>query len=249
MIEFYATHKVGFWCISLLITFVLCAVHYFLFVRPRIKPNGSVQSDLIKRFNTRELISHWLRIILFFILVYTGVAMLFKGGEGHLGPHHGFTGIGFLILLIINLASWLKDMTPRQYDWVWLRKMGGYLSREEKDLPAGRFNAGQKQFYWLMFIAALILMVTAVLMEQQAHHTAATRLGLVWSIHGLTACLATIMVIGHIYLSLLANPESARVWLDGKIRRDYIMKHHGLWLESNRTTERRKQNDLCPSQK
>lgn len=33
------------------------------------------------------------------------------------------------------------------YDKAWVRKMGGQLG-QKGEIPAGRFNAGQKMFYW-----------------------------------------------------------------------------------------------------
>lgn len=219
MTELYAAHKAVFWLSSLVVAVLLCTVHYFLFVRHEIKSKYPKPTQLVTRFNIRELISHWLRIILFLTLAYTGIEILFKSGTTHLGAHHGFTGVAFLILLIIGLVSWGKDMVFHKYDLIWLQRMGGYFTQEAGTLPAGRFNGGQKMFFWLMFIAALVLLITAVMMEQEAHHTLTARLGIAWTIHGLTGCLATIMVIGHAYLSLLVNPECARVMLDGKMQK------------------------------
>ncbi|MGE5390368.1 MAG: cytochrome b/b6 domain-containing protein [Deltaproteobacteria bacterium] len=249
MLEFYAANKFGFWCGALIAVIAVCAVHYFFFGRRGTRDAQGETGILITRFTIREQIFHWLRIILFLFLLGTGIKLLLQIGETELGPHHGFTGVAFVILVIINLVSWAGDMLPRRYDLSWFINMGGYLSRYDKHLPAGRFNAGQKVYFWLMFIAVMVLMTTAIMMEQEPHHTIAGRQSLVWIIHGLTGCLAAVMVIGHAYLSILVNPESARVLLDGKIRRDYIMKHHGLWLDPALGQERSKPDDLCPSQK
>jgi|GEM_PF-1516749 len=249
MLEFYIAHKVLFWCSSIISAFAVCTVHYYCFIRRGVKADKPPrQGILITRFKIREQISHWLRIIMFLILLFTGIEMLLQP-RADLGPHHGFLGVAFVIVLIINLFAWLGDMTPGLYDLGWLRSMGGYLSREEKHLVAGRFNAGQKVYFWIMFIAGIILLVSAIVMEQEAHHALAARQGLAWGIHGITGCLVTFMVIGHAYLSIVVNPESARVLLDGKIDRDYILKHHGMWLEANPGEERSQQNDLCPAQK
>ncbi|WP_054692889.1 cytochrome b/b6 domain-containing protein [Syntrophomonas palmitatica] len=228
MINVYLAHKTGFWFISLTMTIVLCAAHYSIFVKRQVKP-GSSAKELITRFNFKEVIFHWLRIIMFFILFFTGIEMLYKS-EAHLGPHHGFIGVAFLIIAIINLALWRRDVAFRSYDWIWIKSCGGYLSTRSMHLPAGRFNAGQKIYYWLMLIAAIALFITATAMEQGAHHTLAGRQNIAWGLHGLIGCFSTIMVIGHIYLSILANPETARVVIDGKISRDYIDEHHSQWL-------------------
>lgn len=240
MFEFYAANKIGFWAGALIAVFTACAVHYYLFARHRVQPAKNEAGSLITRFKVSEQVSHWLRMVVFLFLLVTGIQMFSQIGESDLGPHHGFTGVAFVILVIINMISWAGDMLPRRYDLTWLKEMGGYLARGDNHLPAGRFNAGQKVYFWLMFIAVMVLMITAIMMEQEAHHTVTARQSLVWIIHGLTACLATVMVIGHAYLSILVNPESARVLLDGKIKRSYIMKHHELWLAEGADQERSK---------
>jgi len=231
MIEFYAAHKLSFWLGSLVLALVLCAAHYILFTKRPVSSATSVGGDLIQRMGLGELISHWLKIVSFFILMLTGVVMLHRSGESHLGPHHGFLGLFLLIILVINALAWRADIALRRYDWAWLQEMGGYFSRESKHCPAGRFNAGQKIFFWLMLAAFLILMITAIVGEHEPHHILGLRLGIAWSLHGITGCFATVMVIGHIYLSLLANPDSARTWLDGKISRAYMFKYHSEWMD------------------
>jgi len=248
MLEFYAAHKVLFWSSSIIAAFAVCIIHYCLFVRPGVPADKPRPGRLITRFTIGEQISHWLRIVMFVILLITGMEMLFQP-RADLGPHHGFLGVAFVIVLIINLVAWREDVTPRQYDMVWLRSMGGYFSRQERHLAAGRFNAGQKIYFWLMFGAAIILLITAIAMEQDAHHTLAARQSLAWFLHGMVGCLAACMVIGHAYLSIVVNPASARVLLDGKIDQEYIIKHHGLWRKANSGPERSKTNDFCPSQK
>lgn len=109
--------------------------------------------------------------------------------------------------------------------------MGGYLSRNKTHLPAGRFNAGQKMYFWLMLLSIMALVVSFVLMEHGGHgpHSPAFRLGFWWSIHGLAGCVATVIVIGHAYLSMVANPQTARVLWDGTVCRRYALEHHSRW--------------------
>lgn len=98
-------------------------------------------------------------------------------------------------------------------------------------LPAGRFNAGQKMYFWLMLLSLIALVVSFAFMEQGGHgpHSPASRLGFWWSIHGLSGCFTTVMVIGHAYLSIVANPQTARVLWDGTVCRRYALEHHSRW--------------------
>lgn len=42
-------------------------------------------------------------------------------------------------------------------------------------------------------------------------------------------CISAALVIGHAYLSVLANPESARILWDGRVSRRYAEEHHPEW--------------------
>lgn len=232
MFELYAAHKVTFWITALLATTVLCMLHYGKTKPYRTKKKYD-RTVMIRRFSVGEIILHWLRIILFIMLFITGFQMLLAGGEpGHLGPHHGFLGLAFVIVTIINLISWRKDTIFRKYDLRWLSSLGGYLSKQSLPLPAGRFNAGQKVFYWLMFTATVFLLVTAIIIEQEPHQALAARQSLPWFLHGVIACLASMLMIGHVYLSLFVNPETAHLLWYGKISREYMMEHHPQSIKS-----------------
>jgi len=95
-------------------------------------------------------------------------------------------------------------------------------------LPAGRFNAGQKAYYWALFIVIIGLLVSAIIMEHGSHSPAG-RMELFWCVHGLLGCVATMMVIGHGYLSLFANPDTTRVLWSGWVSKAYIDEYHSLW--------------------
>ena len=227
MFELYAAHKAATWIIAILATTVLCMFHYYWNELNHTKKKKYNRDIMVRRFSVGEIIMHWLRIILFTILFITGLKMLLASGEvGDLGPHHGFIGLIFVIVSIINTILWHHDTMFRKYDWVWLRNLGGYLSKQSLHLPAGRFNAGQKIFYWLKFIATILLLITAIAMEQAPHQTLAARQNLSWILHGVIACFTSMLVIAHVYLSLFVNPETAHLLWYGKISREYIIEHH-----------------------
>ena len=56
---------------------------------------------------------------------------------------------------------WLEDAIFQAYDKDWVRKLGGYLGHKGH-VPAGRFNAGQKMFYWFTAAFGIIMSVTGV---------------------------------------------------------------------------------------
>ena len=64
--------------------------------------------------------------------------------------------IVFIVTTIFGALLWFRDAAFESYDREWVRKMGGYLGHKG-EVPAGRFNAGQKMFYWYSGIAGAIM--------------------------------------------------------------------------------------------
>lgn len=229
MFEIYASYKIVFWILAIILPVLGCVIHYRLF-----GPHGSdieqtKQAKTVIRFRKREWVLHWVVLIGFVVLVLTGIAQIFPGNENsHLGEFHGWLGFILFLITIFTLLGWLKEALFTSFDLKWLSKMGGYLSRDAKPLPAGRFNAGQKIYYWFILLLYIAFLVTAINM-QQGLHSPEGRQELYWILHGLLACLATILVIGHSYLSLFANPFTARVLRDGRVSKAYTDKYHSRW--------------------
>lgn len=229
MIGFYASHKTEAWTAIILLTLIICLVHYLCFGP---KKSESDDSLFVRRFGTAERIFHWATMIVFLIVMITGMMQVFGGpDQQHVGPFHGHLGAVLLILLLIDLVIWSKDALFKDYDLMWFKSAGGYLSRSKSHLPAGRFNAGQKMYFWLMLLSIIALVVSWVLMEQGGHgpHSPAVRQSFWWSVHGLVGCFSAAMVIGHAYISIMANPQTARVLWDGTVCRRYAEEHHSRW--------------------
>ncbi len=231
MFSIYASHKTLIWIMAVLLPLLICVLHY-LCARQKPVMSRSGTCGYIRRFNIREMILHWLVLLLFLTVASTGMMQIFGGAAAHhIGPVHGYMGLVLVILFIIGFSPWFKDAVFKGYDFAWLSSMGGYFSADQVHLPAGRFNAGQKIFFWLIFSALITLLTSTIAMEHNVHgpHSWASRQTLAWSIHGLTGCMATAMVIGHAYLSVLANPQTARVLCSGKVARSYAEQHHSRW--------------------
>lgn len=232
MLNGYALHKELVWVLAIVLPILFCLIHYLFFGPHSTEKQKNDSFDLVKRFNTREKIFHWLGLVVFLIMAFTGAAQIFgEEGTSDVGPFHGNLGILLVIVAFLLLISWVKYTLFKGYDKRWLLSMGGYLSKESTPLPAGRFNAGQKIYFWLITTSIIALGVTAVLMEQggRGPHSLIETQSFYWSLHGLIGCFALAMVIGHAYLSLFANPQTARVLRDGKVSREYVKKHHSKW--------------------
>ena len=115
---------------------------------------------LIVRFTPWERTVHWAAAISFVILAFSGIFMLFGryvllpmfgysifAAITILGKNlHNFVGPLFVVCTVLLFVIFARDNLPRAYYWVWVRKFGGMLSGEH--VPAGRFNAGEKAWFW-----------------------------------------------------------------------------------------------------
>lgn len=235
MISFYAIHKAEVWIAVIPFTLIFCVVHYLCFGPKR---SESKNSGFVRRFGTAERIFHWATMITFLLMIITGMMQVLEEDQHHIGPFHGHLGAFLFILFLIDLIFWSRDALFKTYDLLWLKSMGGYLSRSKVYLPAGRFNAGQKIYFWLMLLSLIALVVSFVFMEHGGHgpHSPAVRQSFWWSVHGLLGCFTTVIIIGHAYLSIVTNPQTARVLWDGTVCRCYAEEHHSHWegMEENK---------------
>jgi formate dehydrogenase subunit gamma len=52
-------------------------------------------------------------------------------------------------------------------DLKWMMILGGYLNKDKKPVPAGRFNAGQKMWFWLATLGGFVMIATGAVMYYQ----------------------------------------------------------------------------------
>ncbi|MBD3333348.1 hypothetical protein GF356_10900 [candidate division GN15 bacterium] len=125
---------------------------------------------------------------------------------------------------------WFKDALFASYDKAWFKLIGGYLGYKGH-VPAGRFNAGQKMFYWYTTIFGIILSVTGLLLVWRTSFALST-ICITSTIHNLVAFIMISGVFAHAYLGTIANPGTWRVLVDGTVTREWAAHHHPMWYES-----------------
>jgi formate dehydrogenase subunit gamma len=162
---------------------------------------------------------HWLAALAFSVLVVTGLMVvfgkLFGGGSlvmtaryGHLVAAPLFAATALLMLLI-----WLKEMLPRPCDLVWLLIMGGYLSKKKKPVPAGKFNAGQKMWFWLVTLGGGVMAYTGWYLF--TFQTSVDQLRIMAMIHNFLAAALLALFVTHLYMSLFAIKGSLQSMVTG----------------------------------
>ena len=125
---------------------------------------------------------------------------------------------------------WLTEMLMGPRDFAWFRHFGKYLSHQH-DLPeAGKFNPGQKLFFWTAVGTTVGLLLSGLLLWFPGTWTAGW---LSWArtVHAACFVLITVGFIYHLYLSTVAFPGTLRAMTRGTVSRAWARLHHAGWLK------------------
>jgi formate dehydrogenase gamma subunit len=222
--------------VIIIVVFLLVA-HYHSYGPKRI--TFDPYSEEIQRFNLAERATHLIRLISFVVLAVTGLIMAFNlslwqsllfGSAQRLYDFHLWAGVIFILSTVGGAVLWIRDAVFESFDKVWVRKMGGYLGHKG-EVPAGRFNAGQKMFYWYSTIAGLLMSITGVMLIFKVAFALST-VCLTSTIHNLVGFFLIAGVLAHAYLGTIANPGTWRVLIDGSVTRDWAHHHHPNWYRA-----------------
>ena len=204
---------------------------------------ASVEHGDIERYSFSERICHWLAGITYVYCLATGLAFytpylfwiaIALGGGPLSRSWHPIIGLVFVASSAWMHHMWRRDMSLIPPDREWLAKIRYYITnRDELVPPQWRFNAGQKQFYWVMFYGAAVLLLTGIVMWLPEH--------LPLQLHWLRAIViilhecAALVTIGafiiHVYMGLFLVPAGVRTMTVGTVTRAWAKKHHRLWYE------------------
>lgn len=202
-----------------------------------------VGEDQVVRYSYDERVNHWINAISYSYCLFTGLALFTPylywmaavlGGGGTVRYWHPWIGLVYVASIFWMQARWKADMAPIPQDEVWNKSIKSYIeNRDENMPPQGRFNAGQKMFWKVMFWCTLILLVTGVVMwfpekmPRQAHFL----LGITVFIHAVAALVTIAAFIIHVYMSVFLTPGSMKAMLDGNVSTSWARAHHRLWYE------------------
>lgn len=164
-------------------------------------------------------IIHWIAAASFSLLVLSGMSIIFgtfagSGGAGIFARSiHLISTLVFCGSALAMLLMWIKDMLPAFYDLHWMLIMGGYLSKELKPVPAGKFNAGQKMWFWLATLGGGVMAFSGYLLYSHQGSTDNLRLAVI--VHNFLGAAMVALFITHLYMSLFAIKGSLGSMISG----------------------------------
>ena len=195
----------------------------------------------VVRYNYGERVCHWVNAATYVFCLLTGLAfytpylywLSFVGG----GPAsarflHPWVGLFFFAAVVWMHSLWRQQMLAAPEDRAWEAGIKNYIeNRDELVPPQGRFNAGQKMFYWVMYYGAILLVITGVIMwfPELIAGRAHWLLTFIIPIHVATALITIGAFIIHVYMGVLLVRGGMKGILFGSVSEEWAAHHHRLW--------------------
>jgi formate dehydrogenase subunit gamma len=202
---------------------------------------ASGNEDLVPRYSLGERINHWVGALSYIYLLITGLAFwspylfwlaLVVGGGPTARFWHPWFGLLFTVSLFWTFKEWRRDMRVTEADHEWGRAIPHYIENDDDALPPqGRFNYGQKIFFWGIFYSVILLLLSGIVLWQ-------TEL-VPWDlrflryaavlIHVSVALITIGLFLIHVYMSTILEEGSFGSMVHGYVTRAWAWTFHRTW--------------------
>lgn len=253
-----------------LLVLVPAVILAFFVWRGTIPLKSAPTGRMIERFTPLERIVHWTMAIAFVVLAVSGIVMLF--GKHFLLPIMGHTLFGWLtyllknvhnivgpvftLSLIVGFVIFVRDNLPSRDDIRWLTSLGGIASG--KHVPSGRFNAGEKGWFWVgVFFLGMLISASGFVLDKivPGLDYYRTTMQLAHIVHSIAAIVMMAMAFGHIYMGTIGMEGAYRAMRDGYVDEAWAKEHHEHWYDdvrsgkipAQRSTPSRRQPERRPA--
>jgi formate dehydrogenase subunit gamma len=202
---------------------------------------ASQNEELIPRYSLGERANHWLGALAYIYLLMTGLAFwspylywlaAVVGGAATARFWHPWFGLIFAVSLFWTFKEWHRDMQIDDSDRAWAKAMPEYIQNQDDKLPpVGRFNFGQKLFFWGIFYSVILLLLSGVALWYTET--------LPWSlrylrytailIHASVALISIGLFLIHVYMSAILEEGSFGSMIHGYVTRAWAWTFHRTW--------------------
>ena len=203
----------------------------------RDREDVAVGNEIVRHNRASRLI-HWTVAVTFIVCLLTGMAIwtpvfgwmayLF-GGLSAARVIHPWAGIAFFVASVFLFFQWLADMhlEPDERDWLGPR-LFQYMRYETDDSRVGKYNGGQKLYFWAVGLGAVGLLLSGLMMWFPRSFPRIL-MELAYVIHDVTFILFAVSLVFHIYLGTAAEPGTFRSMTRGTVTRVWARLHHPRW--------------------
>jgi formate dehydrogenase iron-sulfur subunit len=199
---------------------------------------NDVIGDYIVRHNLASRIIHWSVALTFFGSLLTGLPIWtpYFGWMAHLFGGlsvcrwlHPWFGVAFFAMTLVMFFYWVREMRFEKADWGWFGpKMIEYFRRTGDESDVGKYNGGQKVFFFLVALLAVVLLATGVVLWFPLEFAQPLR-EFGWVLHDAAFILFAAAIVVHIYLGTAAVPGSFQSMTRGTVTRTYARVNHPRW--------------------
>jgi formate dehydrogenase subunit gamma len=206
-----------------------------------------VVGDEIVRHTLGSRVVHWLVASTFVFCVLTGLPVwspvfgwmaTLVGGLSVARWLHAWLGIAFAAASLIMFVQWISDMRFDAHDKSF--RVLEYLKFSGAEDPeVGKYNAGQKLFFWAALLGALGLLLSGIVLWFPMSFGQELRVTAI-ILHDVTFIAFFVAVVGHIYLGTAAEPGTFRSMTRGTVTKAWARLHHPRWYREVTGEERRR---------
>jgi formate dehydrogenase subunit gamma len=228
-----------------LVVLTLLAIMAFYFWKGPVKVHEPPTGRVVRRFGAVERAVHWSTATSFCVLGVTGLVMFF--GKHMLLPLLGHTLFAWLAtaakalhnfiapLFIASVAAmvvlFIKDNLLRRYDLRWCARAWAVMARGEH-VPTGRFNAGEKGWFWFGVVGLSIAVSwSGLVLLFPNFDQARAMMQDAWSVHAIAALVYIALSLGHIYLGTIGLEGSYGAMRTGYVDEAWAKEHHQHWYD------------------
>lgn len=227
--DFYFANTL-FWGEIIIILALL--VHYKI-----IGPKIFSHDVMVRVYSKLDIILHWCTAISMLLLIISGSIMITikllgydVGGEWLriVRRAHALIAIFCTPFMVILLIKWIKYALPKLYDISWFLAAGGYLSKDKKIIKAGKFNAGQKVWFYIALVGGLILAFSGYniyFLEGNINY-----LRFLIILHSIIGIIITGFLAVHIYMSVFVV-NGLHTMIDGKMPKEEVKYMHNEYYK------------------
>jgi formate dehydrogenase subunit gamma len=214
-----------------------------------------MEEKRVLRYTMKERLIHWLAGLSYIYLLFNGLALwtptmwwmaAVLGGGPLARATHPWVGLVFVATVFYMFKMWRQDMKVTQTDRQWSKTIGAYVRNEGESLspteaersfqewaPVDRFNLGQKYFFWAMFWAGIVLLLTGMVLWWTEY--------IPWSLRFLRYIavilhpIAFLITFGafviHVYMGTAVVRGGFTSVIRGEVTESWARHHHRLWLD------------------
>jgi formate dehydrogenase subunit gamma len=199
--------------------------------------------ERVLRYTLVERVNHWFAAFTYSYCLITGLAFwspymywlaYLVGGAPTARFWHPWIGLAFTVSVFLMYVMWDRDMEITEADRQWAEKVKYYIENDDQNLPPeGRFNYGQKIFFWLMFYGIILLLISGFGLWFVE--------GIPWSLRWVRYLAVTVHVVAalatiggfiiHVYMGTAMVRGGFTSIIRGEVSTDWARTHHRLWYE------------------